>query len=290
MPQPLKIEIHIKIEDNGITALDQIATESGLSKQRIKQAMQKGAVWLTKCGKNAHTQRLRRAKKSLKAGDTLHLYYDEALLTTLPTPATLIADEGDYSVWFKPFGMRSQGSKWGDHCTLYRWAEQHLKPERPAFVVHRLDRAATGVILLAHKKRTAAALAELFQKRTIDKRYRVIVHGHFLSKQQTINSEIDGRHAVTHATLLDYDAQSHRSLLEIKIESGRKHQIRRHLARMGFPVVGDRLYGREGDQEDLRLIAYRLTFVSPIDHIEYDYQLPKELMHDYLTAGTTSRY
>ncbi|MCW8887459.1 MAG: RNA pseudouridine synthase, partial [Gammaproteobacteria bacterium] len=118
--QPEKLEIHIEIQDSDMVAIDQIADRCDLSKQRIKYAMKKGAVWLTHAGKEGnegHTQRLRRAKKQLNVGDTLHLYYDEHLLAVEPPTATLIADEGDYSIWHKPYGMLSQGSKWSDHCT-----------------------------------------------------------------------------------------------------------------------------------------------------------------------------
>ena len=287
MSQPEKLEIHIEIKDNDMVAIDQIADQCDLSKQRIKYAMKKGAVWLTHASENdreGHTQRLRRAKKHLNVGDTLHLYYDEHLLAVEPPTAILIADEGDYSIWYKPYGMLSQGSKWSDHCTINRWAEQHLQPERPAFIVHRLDRAASGLIMVAHKKSSAAALAKLFEKRETDKHYRVIVHGNFGLYPRKFDSEIDGRAASSRASLLHYDHELDRSLLEVTIESGRKHQIRRHLAENDFPVVGDRLYGEEGDSEDLQLIAYRLSFVDPATNEQRDYQLPDELMAGFLVA------
>ena len=289
--QPEKLEIHIEIKDSDLVAIDQIADVTELSKQRIKYAMKKGAVWLTHASeddKGSHTQRLRRVKKQLNVGDTLHLYYDEKLLAVEPPTAILISDEGDYSIWYKPYGMLSQGSRWSDHCTINRWAEQHLTPERPAFLVHRLDRAASGIILVAHKKSAASALAALFEKRDIDKRYRVIVHGNFGVYPRTISNEIDGRAASSRASLLSYDSESNRSLLEVKIESGRKHQIRRHLAEIDFPVVGDRLYGDEDDSEDLQLIAYRLSFVDPTTKEERDYQLPDELMADFNCKGSES--
>ena len=88
----------------------------------------------------------------------IELYYDRRVLDAEPEAPRLIADESDYSVWFKPFGVLSQGSRWGDHCAMTRCAEKALSPERPALVVHRLDRAATGLMLLAHRKRAAALL------------------------------------------------------------------------------------------------------------------------------------
>ena len=119
-----------------MSAVDLLAGATGFSRQRIKQIMQKGAVWVTLAsGGENNAQRLRRAKKVLHPGDTLHLYYDEKILSEEPPTPELIADEGTYSVWYKPYGLRSQGSKWSDHCTIARWAETHLEPQRPAFVV-----------------------------------------------------------------------------------------------------------------------------------------------------------
>jgi tRNA pseudouridine32 synthase/23S rRNA pseudouridine746 synthase len=226
--------------------------------------MLKGAVWLT-IGKK--TQRIRRAKRSLKPGQVLHLYYDKTVLEQIPAEPMLVADFGRYSIWNKPYGLLSQGSKWGDHCTVTRWAEQHLKPERTAFVVHRLDRAANGLIIVAHEKQAAARLSALFQSRAIDKRYRIWVEGEFPAEAAQspvrVEQELDGRHAVSHFTRLNFDPDKQRSLLDVKIETGRKHQIRRHSAGLGFPVVGDRLYGATQLTENLQLTAYYLAFDCP---------------------------
>jgi tRNA pseudouridine32 synthase/23S rRNA pseudouridine746 synthase len=262
---PSRFEKHIEIMSRNTVAVDLLAAETGLSKQQIKQVMQKGAVWISK-GKK--TQRFRRAKKAVYIGETIHLYYDQTVLDKVPPEPTLIADEAHYSVWNKPYGMLSQGSKWGDHCTITRWAEQYLTPQRVSFVVHRLDRAANGLIVIAHEKNAAVALSKLFQDRQIDKRYQISVHGQF-SEQATqdkpvkVDSDIDGRSAVSYFTLLKYEAEQDRSLLEVSIDTGRKHQIRRHVALLGFPVVGDRLHGIEGDKEDLQLSAYYLSFKCP---------------------------
>jgi len=148
----LKFEKHIVLKQSQ-TALDCLSENTDFSKQQLKQIMQNGAVWLEN---NQGINRIRRAKKNLKPANQLHFYYDETVQNAPPLEAVLIADEGDYSVWNKPCGMYSQGSKWGDHCTIYRYAEMNLLQQRPAFVVHRLDRAANGLIVLAQKKTTAA--------------------------------------------------------------------------------------------------------------------------------------
>ena len=266
-------EVHIDITNSDATAIDLLAAKIDISRSHIKRAMTKGAVWFTR-GKN--TQRVRRAKKTFNKGDSLHLYYNEEVLERIPPTPELIADEISYSVWYKPYGMLSQGSKWSDHCTISRWAEQHLTPQRPAFIVHRLDRAATGLILVAHEKRTAAALSELFQSRNIEKSYQAIVHGKFPEAKQTLDGDIEDKKAVSHVNIIKYDDVTNRSLVEIKIETGRKHQIRRHLSEFGFPIVGDRLYGDEkknDEHEDLQLTAFTLVFQCPTTGEQRKYQL-----------------
>jgi len=266
------IEAHVLIESPADSSVELLERASGLSRQRVKLAMTQGAVWITR-GRN--TQRLRRVKRALRAGDEIHLYYDAKILAEVPPEPTLIADVGGYSVWSKPRGMRSQGSKWGDHCTLVRWAERHLQPERTAFTVHRLDRAANGLILVAHSKSIAAALSTLFQKRQVDKRYRALVAGDFSTQPNPARLErpIDERNATSEFRLLQVIDDGSRSLLDVRIETGRKHQIRRHLAELGYPIVGDRLYGAgEEDGVDLQLTAYRLAFHCPVNDepVQYD--------------------
>lgn len=269
----MKIESHVTVETAGESAVDVLKNASGLSKQRIKLAMTQGAVWLTR-GRN--TQRLRRAKRALRQGDELHLYYDEDILAEKPAEPALVADVGDYSVWHKPVGLRSQGSKWGDHCTVVRWAERHLSPERPAFTIHRLDRAASGLMLVAHTKTMAAALSALFRSRKVEKRYLVSVTGEFPAEPDPlrVDQPLDGKQAASEFSLLEFDADQNQSLLEARIETGRKHQIRRHLADLGYPVVGDRLYGNgEADGVDLQLMAFLLAFRCPVSGEKVMYQL-----------------
>ncbi len=272
---PESNEYHIEVAEDSVNAVELLAAESGLSKQKIKQAMQKGAVWLTD---NKGTHRLRRKSKKLHSGTELHFYLDSAVLNETVDDAILVADEGDYSVWYKPRGMLSQGSKWGDHCAINRWVEQHLEPQRPAFIVHRLDRFASGLILLAHKKKTATLLADLFQNKKIKKHYKVIVCGQFTNEKVTYTKAIDNKPAISHVSLLQYDTVSDTSLVQVDIETGRKHQIRLHLSEAGFPVVGDRLYGNaKGEEEDLQLTAFKLSFPSPIDGTEKVYILDEAL-------------
>jgi len=270
----IRTEYHIEITDDGASPIDLLASASGLSKQKVKQAMQKGAVWLTD---NKGTHRLRRQSKKLSPGTSLHFYYDLSVLEEVVDDAILIADEGDYSVWHKPRGMFSQGSKWSDHCTINRWVEQHLIPQRQSFVIHRLDRFASGLILIAHKKKVATTLANLFRNKKITKQYKAIIQGSFPGETVTFTNEIDNKPAVSHVSLLGYDEATNTSLVQVNIETGRKHQIRLHLSGAGFPIVGDRQYGQHDDMQDLQLTAFKLEFISPVDGKAKEYILPDDL-------------
>lgn len=263
-------EIHLTVkqtDDTSNKAVDllyQACIDDGheLSKQALKQVMQKGAVWLTDNGK---TQRLRRAKKSLANGQELHLYYNDDALSDEFEHPILVKDCGDFSVWYKPSGMMSQGSKWGDHSTIARFAQLTLSPERPAFLVHRLDRATQGLIVIAHSKQAVRGLTHLFEHRQITKKYQAVVGGDF-NESREYTTDIDERSAYTKVSLIKSCQNHDRSLVDVEIGSGRKHQIRRHLSDDGFAILGDRLYGsaNESTPYNLQLCAYYLAFECPI--------------------------
>lgn len=255
-----KFEKHLTVSHENMSAIDLLVQHTPFSRQKIKKIMQQGAVWLTE---KQSTRRLRRASRKLKSGQTLHLYYNASVLAQTDFKARLIADEGAYSVWYKPSGMLSQGSKYGDHSAIYRWAETHLQPQRNAFLVHRLDRATSGLILIAHSKSAAAILSAMFQKRDIDKYYKALVHGR-PQAPQTINEPLQDKKAITKILSAETQADSPYSLLDIQLMTGRKHQIRQHLSNMGHPIAGDRLYGHGiEDNIDLCLTAYKILFISP---------------------------
>ena len=268
-----RIEKHIDITVPGLTAIDVLAGQTALSKQQLKNAMTNGAVWLeTRHG----IRRLRRAKKELEQGDRLHLYYNSRIQSLLPQPALLVADEGVYSVWNKPFGLYSQGSKWGDHCTVYRWAERHLLPQRPAYPVHRLDRAASGLILLAHNKESATAFLQMFRQHSITKHYRVVVEGRLVpdALPMPVNQPLDGKPAETLVLESAHDPEKNTTTLRVAITTGRKHQIRRHLSMLGHAVVGDRLYGARPSTANLQLQSVLLSFSCPSTRCLRRYSLP----------------
>lgn len=260
------------------TALDLLAEGTGLSKQRIKDAMNKGAVWWTLKGK---TLRLRRATKILYKGSKIQFFYDEQVLARKPESAQMIHDGGAYSIWYKPAGMLAQGSQWGDHCSILRWVEVNHEPaddarQRECFLVHRLDADASGLMIIAHDSKVAAKLSLLFQGRDIKKHYQawVVDDCELPGGGMTLDFELDGKSAITHIKKIG--VANNATLLDVHIETGRKHQIRRHLANIGHPIVGDKVYGTKA-KIGLQLLAYRLEFVCPITQRNLIVELDKEL-------------
>ena len=240
-----------------------LALASGLSKGAVKDAMAKGAVQVPRGGKGAH--RLRRVKAAVRPGDVLELHYDTDLLALVPPEPRLVRDATRWSAWVKPAGLLSQGTPFGDHASLLRQAE--LRLDRPAFLVHRLDREAEGVMLVAHDAPTAAALSKLFHENRVEKRYRAEVLGDVAAvhgREGTIETPLDGKSAVTRWRVVSYDQEADATTLDVTIETGRQHQIRRHLESIGHPVLGDPRYGSGNkNREGLRLAAVFLAFDDP---------------------------
>lgn len=262
---PLIFESQYKVTQPNLTLIDGLMAmekPQAFSKQQLKTILQQGCVWW--CAQNmTHPQRVRRAKKALNIGDTLYFYYNQKILSETPKTAILIEDLIDYSVWYKPKGMPSQGSKWSDHTTIQRWVETHL--QRPTFIMHRLDKATDGLILLAHTQKMAKILTKWFETRKIEKIYQAWVKGQFPEIEQDYNEPLDDKKAISHAHLLQYDASTDTSKVQVQIETGRKHQIRRHLSQAGYPIVGDRLYDPlTQHQQDLQLTAVKITLTESV--------------------------
>ncbi len=268
------VKIDIDLRPAG-TACDLLAAKSGLPKGRIKDAMNKGAVWLK--SKRGGLRRLRRATAALRPGDHIELYYDGEILSAKPPQAKCLADRVSYSVWHKPAGLLSQGTKYGDHCSLLRQAELFFTPPREAFLVHRLDREVEGVMLVAHGSKSAAGLSALFEKKVIVKRYRAEVLGLAgeAGSEGRIDLPLDGKPAITEYRVASCDPENNSTRVEIVIQTGRLHQIRRHFEMIGHPVMGDPKYGKGNkNREGIRLAAVSLQFVSPDTGEKVYFSLP----------------
>lgn len=266
--------MNLELSDLPVTAradaVELLAGATGLSRSRIKQAMTRGAVWLESGG---NTRRLRRAKTALKPGDRISIYYASSILETEPPTPDLLHDGRDFSVWIKPAGAMSGGSRFGDHCAMDRLVEKAL--DRPARLVHRLDRFVWGVMAVAHSRQCAAWLSRQFQERRAEKCYQAIVHGE-LREPLRVEAAVDGREAISR--IMPIEARDDWSLVSIEIDTGRKHQIRRHLAGIGHPVAGDRLYGGEEHPAfpGLQLASVELSVIPPGAEAPRTFELPAD--------------
>lgn len=290
---PERFELVVQADSDNPVEL--LAQHSRLSKAVIKDAMAKGALWYQSSANPSvgKPRRLRRKSVRLVVGDKLYFYFDSRLLVTQPLQPQLVESYEDFSVWDKPSGMPMLGSKWCDHTSLERWVSVNHLNGGTVYLVHRLDRWTSGLVLVAHSKISASLLAEQFASRQTHKCYRALsVERTGFSRfsdyklPQEIKTPVDGRSArtiinsVKPATALlnidsgrKFDAQARSAKCDLKgiwqvdveIETGRKHQVRKHLAEVGLPVLGDRQYGVESEKEskdfrpDLQLRAVRLS-------------------------------
>ena len=176
-------------------------------------------------------------------------------------------------------------------------------------IVHRLDKLTSGLILIAKDDSTHRKLGEMFSERRVAKTYVALVHGHLAKDDTTVNlsiardlirrtrmttrrasSDPASRHAVSHVHVLERIASPYGpfTLVEVRIETGRTHQIRVHMQSLGHPVVGDTLYGAPhivpgvAPEQQLQrnfLHAARLSFTHPKTGKAMDLEapLPREL-------------
>ena len=177
----------------------------------------------------------------------------------------------------KPAGLPAQADKTGDK-SLLQLGEIYCKSK--LYLIHRLDRPASGVILFAKTKTAVGALNDQFRERAVHKKYLAVVKDmppeqedtlrHFLAKNQqsnrskTVEEAEDGQLSELKYRLLGSSKNYH--LLEIELITGRHHQIRAQLAAIGCPIKGDVKYGARRSNRDrsIHLHAWTLAFRHPV--------------------------
>jgi 23S rRNA pseudouridine1911/1915/1917 synthase len=232
-------------------------------------------------------------------------------------PLDIVYEDADLAVINKPAGMmvhagsgatedaRNRGTL--VNALLHRFGRlSEVGGEQRPGIVHRLDKATSGLIVVAKNDESHRKLAAQFARRQVKKTYIALVHGWMKQDRGTISSSISrdrvrrtrmttrrsgGREAITHYTVQKrFDSKYGKfTLLELQIDTGRTHQIRVHLASLGHPVVGDRLYGapreiRGKDNATLSLSrnflhALKLNFQQPRigKPLSFSAPLPAEL-------------
>ena len=198
-----------------------------------------------------------------------------------PKGVTLLHEDKDIIVVEKPCGLLSIGTDRDKSRTVHTILNEYVRKGDPrsrnrAFIVHRLDRETSGILILA-KSETAKIFLQGHWQET-DKRYLTVVYGSLAPKTGTISSYLAENSAFTVYSTPDpaLGKLSHTeytvlkeakgfSLLEIHLLTGRKHQIRVHLSEKGHPVVGDKKYGRGNDAYGtLALHARSISFTHPV--------------------------
>jgi 23S rRNA pseudouridine1911/1915/1917 synthase len=188
----------------------------------------------------------------------------------------VLHEDDDLLVINKPAGLVCHPTKGDAMSSLIGRVRLYLGKEATAHLVNRIDRETSGVVLAAKNAAAAGALGKLLESRNVQKEYLAIVHGALAPERATINfalgkdesSEVaikdcarpDGATAQTDYAVEQHFTRQGRafSLVRLWPRTGRKHQLRIHLAALGHPIVGDKLYGADKDAY-LAFVKDRLT-------------------------------
>lgn len=212
----------------------------------------------------------------------------------------ILHEDEDILVVQKEAGLLSIASEQENEITAYRQLTDHVRRNNPAariFIVHRLDRDTSGVMMFAKNEEAQQKLQNNWQDMVKERKYIALVEGKVKKTQGTIRSwlketktfkmysshrENDGQLAVTNFRLLQSNHAF--SLLEVQLETGRKNQIRVHMEDLGHPIVGDKKYSAKSRiLGRLGLHAHTLTFEHPItgEVLSFTSPIPKAFLKPF---------
>ena len=246
------------------------------SNKGVKKGIKKGEIQLN--NKKVEGGRF------LKKNDTIQIIeFDKKKPLPFPLEIEILFEDNHLAIVNKPSGLITSGNLFRTlenaiqnqvkHCNL----KGALKWPRP---VHRLDSATSGMVLISKSIAAHIKLGEMLKKKQITKTYIAIVQGDFPSKISKIDSEINGKKSITQIKKISSSRSlrnNYLSNLQLKPTTGRTHQLRIHLSEQGFPIVGDKQYGENGNilkHKGLFLSAVQLEFNHPIDHQPINISIP----------------
>ena len=234
----------------------------------------------------------------LKRGDVVAVRTDRFAVpkTKLGCGMKVFFEDAHLIVIDKPSGLLSIASEAEPEKTAYFQLTEYLRMGNPrakerVWIVHRLDRETSGLMIFAKTPEAKETLQGAWDK--FEKRYEAVIEGRLPAEKGIFESDLNEtnpfrvfsappsehtRHAVTHYRVLK--CSTWRSLVELTLETGRRHQIRVHLKDAGCPIVGDEKYGAKSDPaKRLGLHACMLKFSHPVtrEEMRFESPLPKEL-------------
>jgi tRNA pseudouridine32 synthase/23S rRNA pseudouridine746 synthase len=258
-------------EGDPLVLIDFLEKHTKLSKSNLKKVLNNGGVWFRKLASSKRVK-IRRATAPLLPESHVEFFFDPRYLNLEIPEAREVSAHKEWGLWYKPPGLLSQGTDFGDHMSILRQVE---KAKGKAFLIHRLDREAHGLMLFAYTHHAAGAFSQLWQKSLVKKFYKVEVAGDIKKKFPEggdIHFKLDGKDAHTSFTITEQ--KEHSAILLVQIHTGRLHQIRRHFEELGYPVLGDPKYGvGNKNNEGIRLMAYKLNFIDPLSKKEINFEL-----------------
>ena len=269
-----------------------------LSRARVQKLIDQGLVLVDGVPQKANYR--------LRAGQLVEISLPEltpAVATAEEIALNILYEDEDLLVLDKPKGLVVHPAAGHLSGTLVNALLYHcddlsgINGEARPGIVHRLDKDTSGVLLVAKNDYAHRKLSEQFKEHSITREYLAIVHGNMVLSSGSIAAPLarhprerkkmsvapagKGRRSVTHFSVLErFDGYTY---LVCRLETGRTHQIRVHLASIGHPVVGDPLYGYKKKQVKLSgqaLHARLLGFVHPTSgvHLEFCSEPPAEFM------------